>query len=136
MIGFDYGAVMTKNHRLLIIDDSEETVAGLQCYLGKNYEVLTALDGLEGLKLLEEEKKGIVLVITDIVMPNISGGRVIKVLKKKYCGVPVIALTGWGLHPGALAIEAKADVVLQKPIEPRELDRLVGELLKKTDNEL
>jgi DNA-binding response OmpR family regulator len=129
-----FDGAVKKDHRLLVIDDSEETVAGLQWYFSKNYEVLTASDGLEGLKLLEEENEDVDLVITDIVMPNISGVGVIKVLKKKYDGIPVIAFTGWGEHPGALAIEANADAVIEKPIEPSELDRLVGELLNKRPN--
>jgi DNA-binding response OmpR family regulator len=122
---------MGKKYRLLVIDDSEETVAGLEHFFSKNYEVCTAADGMEGLKLFETEKKGFDLVITDLVMPYISGVGVISIIKKKYAGTPVIAITGWGEHPGALATEAQADIVLEKPIELPELDALVTELLKK-----
>ena len=48
---------MEKKYRLLIIDDSEETVAGLKHFFSKTYEVLTAADGMEGLKLFENEKE-------------------------------------------------------------------------------
>ena len=122
---------MEKKHRLLVIDDSEETVAGLQHFFSKKYEVFTAADGMEGLKLFETEEEGFNLVITDLVMPFISGVGVISIIKKKYPGTPVIAITGWGEHPGALATEAQADVVLEKPIELPELDRLVADLLEK-----
>ena len=122
---------MGKKYRLLVIDDSEETVAGLEHFFSKNYEVCTAADGMEGLKLFETEKEGFDLVITDLVMPFISGVGVISIIKKKYAGTPVIAITGWGEHPGALATEAQADIVLEKPIELPELDALVTELLKK-----
>ena len=113
---------MDKKNRLLVIDDSEETVAGLEHFFSKKYEVFTAADGMEGLKLFEMEKEGFDLVITDLVMPFISGVGVISIIKKKYPGTPVIAITGWGEHPGALATEAQADVVLEKPIELPELD--------------
>jgi hypothetical protein len=43
----------------------------------------------------------------------------------------VIAITGWGEHPGALATEAEADLVLDKPFELADLDRHVAELLAK-----
>ena len=33
-------------------------------------------------------------------MPEISGVGVISIIKKKYPGAPVIAITGWGEHPG------------------------------------
>ena len=122
---------MEKKQRLLIIDDSEETVAGLQHFFSEKYDVLTAGDGMEGLKLFENEEQGFDLVITDLVMPYISGVGVISIIKKKYAGIPVIAITGWGEHPGALATEAQADIVLEKPIELPELEKLVDDLLAK-----
>ena len=122
---------MEKKYRLLIIDDSEETVAGLKHFFSKTYEVLTASDGMEGLKIFENAKEGFDLVITDLVMPYISGVGVISIIKKKYAGTPVIAITGWGEHPGALATEAQADIVLEKPIELPELEKLVADLLAK-----
>lgn len=123
--------MMEKKHRLLVIDDSEETVAGLKHFFSKSYNVFTAPDGMEGLKLFETEEEGFDLVITDLVMPFISGVGVISIIKKKYPGIPVIAITGWGEHPGALATEAQADIVLEKPIELPELDQLVSDLLAK-----
>jgi len=126
---------MEKKHRLLIIDDSEETVAGLEHFFSKNYKVFTAGDGMEGLKLFESEKDGFDLVITDLVMPYISGVGVISIIKKKQPRTPVIAITGWGEHPGALATEAQADIVMEKPIELPELDKLVSGLLAKKDRQ-
>jgi len=125
---------MEKKPRLLVIDDSEETVAGLHHFFSKKYEVFTASDGMEGLKFFETEDEGFDLVITDLVMPYISGVGVISIIKKKYPGTPVIAITGWGEHPGALATEAQADIVLDKPIELPELDKLVAEMLAKKES--
>ena len=122
---------MTKKHKLLVIDDSKETVAGLNSFLSQKYDVLTAYNGLDDLKVFETNEASIDLVITDLVMPEISGVGVISIIKKKYPGTPVIAITGWGEHPGALATEAEADVVLDKPFELVDLDRHVAELLAK-----
>ena len=123
---------MDKPLKLLIIDDNEEILAALYDFFSKeNYVVASALDGLEGLKLLEAEKQGFDLVITDIVMPNISGVGVISIVKKKYPDTPVIAITGWGEHPEALAIEAQADLVLEKPFELSTLNEFIKELLAK-----
>jgi DNA-binding NtrC family response regulator len=122
---------MTKKQRLLVIDDSKETVAGLNTFLSQKYEVITAYNGLDGLKAFENVEGTIDLVITDLVMPEISGVGVISIIKKKYPGTPVIAITGWGEHPGALATEADADLVLDKPFELVDLDRHVTELLAK-----
>ena len=120
---------MEDKPKILVIDDSKETVAGLQSFFNNKYEVMTAENGLDGLKYFEEDDNGIDLVITDLVMPDISGVGVISIVKKKYPGIPVIAITGWGEHPEALATEADADLVLEKPFELSELDKHVTDML-------
>ena len=120
---------MEEKARILVIDDSKETVAGLQSFFNNKYEVMTAENGLDGLKHFEDDENGIDLVITDLVMPDISGVGVISIVKKKYPGIPVIAITGWGEHPEALATEADADLVLEKPFELAELDKHVTDML-------
>jgi DNA-binding NtrC family response regulator len=122
---------MEEKPKILVIDDSKETVAGLQSFLTNKYDVLTAENGLDGLKHFEEDDNVIDLVITDLVMPDISGVGVISIVKKKYPGIPVIAITGWGEHPEALATEADADLVLEKPFELAELDKHVSDMLAK-----
>ena len=116
---------------ILVIDDSAETVAGLHNFFDTKYEVLTAANGLDGLKHIEEKETEIDLIITDLVMPDISGVGVISIVKKKYPRIPVIAITGWGEHPEALATEADADLVLEKPFELAELDKSVADLIAK-----
>ena len=122
---------MGEKPRILVIDDSAETVAGLHSFFSEKYDVLTAANGLDGLKQIEENETVIDLVITDLVMPDISGVGVISIVKKKYPAIPVIAITGWGEHPEALATEADADLVLEKPFELAELDKNVSDLLAK-----
>ena len=108
---------MNNPYRLLIIDDNKEILTALADFLSKKkYDVVSASDGLDGLKLLEKEQQGFDLIITDLVMPNISGVGLISIIKKKFPDLPVIAITGWGEHPEALATEAQADRVLEKPI--------------------
>ena len=121
---------MDKPYKLLVIDDNKEILNALYDFFSKKkYEVVSASDGLDGLKLLETEKQGFDLIITDLVMPNISGVGLISIIKKKYPDMPVIAITGWGEHPEALATEAQANRVLEKPFELSELDTLIRELI-------
>ena len=65
---------MVNPYKLLIIDDNKDILTALNDFLSKKkYDVVSASDGLDGLKLLETEKHGFDLVITDLIMPNISG---------------------------------------------------------------
>jgi len=101
---------------ILIIEDDPDvlaTVVKQLDYLG--YDVLTASDGMEGMKKLDGG--GYDLVITDIVMPFISGVGVVTALKEKMPHIPIIAMTGYGKEPEAAAMEQKADVVLAKPVK-------------------
>ena len=121
---------MVNLYRLLIIDDNKEILTALTDFLSKKkYDVVSASDGLDGLKLLETEQQGFDLVITDLVMPNISGVGLISIIKKKFPELPVIAITGWGEHPEALATEAQANRVLEKPFDLSELNTVIRELL-------
>ena len=121
---------MDQSLKLLLIDDDEPVLANL-CYFlrDKKYDVTTASDGLEGLKLFENDQQGFDLVITDIVMPKISGIGLISILKKKYPDTPVIVITGWGEYPEAFATESQADKVLSKPFGLAELDDAINELI-------
>ncbi len=126
---------MSKQYKMLIIDDSQVILGTYNKFFSKkNYLVTTATNGLDGLKQIESEKEGFDVVITDIVMPNISGVGIIAIVKKKYPDTPVIAITGWGEHPEILALEASADKVLEKPIDLIELDKIVVDLIEKKKN--
>jgi DNA-binding response OmpR family regulator len=121
---------MDQSLRLLIIDDDEHVLANLCHFLNdKNYDVTSASDGLEGLRLFENDQQGFDLIITDIVMPKISGMGLISIIKKKSPTTPVIAITGWGEYPGAFATESQADKVLSKPFELSEIDKAINELI-------
>ncbi len=121
---------MEKQFKLLVVDDNEEVLNTISQYLTqKGYLVTSVHNGLEALKLCETEKGGFDLIVTDLVMPNISGVAIIAIVKERYPHVPVIAITGWGEHPEALATEAKADVVLEKPFELDEFNRIIQNLI-------
>jgi DNA-binding response OmpR family regulator len=123
---------MSSLPKVLIIDDTEEVLSALSKYFRqKNYEVITASNGLDGLKMIETETEGIDIIITDLVLPNISGVAVISIAKKKFPELPIIAITGWGEHPESLAKEANADLVMEKPFKLPELEKAARELLNR-----
>jgi len=121
---------MASSHRILVIDDNEEILVTLKNFLRKkNYAVASATNGLDGLKLFESAANEFDLVITDLVMPNISGVAVISIIKKRNPNVPIIAITGYGEQPEALAREAHADIVMEKPFKLNKLIKTIQKLL-------
>ena len=123
---------MSEPYKILIIDDSEEILSALtNFFTQKKYDVISAANGLDGLKHIEAKDAAFDLIITDLVLPNISGVAIISIVKKKFPDIPIIAITGWGEHPEALAKEAHADHVLEKPFKLPELEQLVKKLLNR-----
>ena len=113
---------------ILVIEDDLDVLSMIikhLKYLG--YEVIAAADGMEGLKKLDSG--GYDLVITDIVMPYVSGVGVVTALKEKHPDIPIIAITGYGKEPEAAAMEKKADLVLAKPVKMSILKDFINQLL-------
>ena len=119
---------------ILVIEDDPDVLSMIIKHLVYlNYEVITATDGMEGLKKLDSG--GYDLVITDIVIPYVSGVGVVSALKEKRPDIPVIAITGFGKEPEAAAMEKKADLVLAKPVKMSLLKEYIANLLsQKEDN--
>jgi DNA-binding response OmpR family regulator len=121
---------MEQSLKILIIDDEEPILSNLCYFLNeKGYDVTSASDGLKGLKLFKEDPNGFDLIITDIVMPKLSGMSLISIIKKKSPNTPIIAITGWGEYPEALALESQANKVFSKPFELSEIDKTINDLI-------
>nr|NJM01512.1 response regulator [Desulfobacula sp.] len=121
---------MADPNRLLIVDDNEDILSTFyEFFNSMGYEVKTAVDGFAALKLLRDKSNFFDCLITDLVMPNISGVGLISIVKKEYPHLKIIAMTGYGDQPGALASEAEADVVLFKPIDLFKIENTVSELI-------
>jgi DNA-binding response OmpR family regulator len=115
--------------RLLIIEDDEPVLSMIQDYFEYfDFHIIAVSNGMEGLKMLESEQFD--LVITDVVMPYVSGLGIIAVIKQKTPNLPVIAITGYGKKIEELAVEHQADVVLKKPFKMEKLKDHVMRLLR------
>ncbi len=127
---FTKGHRMADPTRLLIVDDNEDILSTFyEFFNSMGYEVKTAVDGFVALKLLRDKSNFFNCLITDLVMPNISGVGLISIVKKEFPHLKIIAITGFGDHPGALASEAQADIVLFKPIDLFKIEEKVATLL-------
>ena len=121
---------MKSTCRLLIVDDDPSILSLLEIFLkNNNYDVVCVTNSLDGLKQIESGEKSFDLIITDLVMPDISGIGLISILKKEHPEIPIIAITGKGAEPEKLSLEASVDAILQKPFERGSLPRMITSLL-------
>ena len=113
---------------ILVIEDNISLLSVFEQYLEEfGYQVISATDGMEGLKLLDSADYD--LVITDIDLPYVSGIGVISALKGKHPNIPAVAITGYGKEPLEASKEKKADVILNKPFKMPALIRHIEKLL-------
>jgi DNA-binding NtrC family response regulator len=123
-----------KQKTILIVEDDPDVLSAMVKNLEyAGYEIITATDGMEGLKKIKAG--GYSLVITDIVMPYVSGTGVVSTLKTSKPHIPVIAITGYGEIPETVAMEKKADLVLSKPVRMSDLKKHIDKLLDASKSE-
>jgi DNA-binding response OmpR family regulator len=117
--------------RVLIVDDDESIRALLRLTLPtEEYEVIEAVDGEDGLKMLLEADPDLMLL--DWKMPGRHGSLVLDEVKLRRPALPVIVLTSEiQEHHRRLAESLRVDAFLTKPFSPIELletiERLLGE---------
>ena len=119
--------------KILIIDDEPDMVYAVQMRLETSgYQVVTALDGNEGLEKARKENPD--LIILDVMLPNLDGYKISRMLKfdEKYKNIPIIMFTARGQRDDIkLGYEVGVDVYLVKPFEWKVLLEEINKLLDK-----
>ena len=119
-------------HTVLLVDDNAQNLELLEVYMEDVPEVrvVTAMNGLEALKMVEEESPALILL--DIMMPKMSGFEVCKKIKgdPKTRDILVVMVTALN-ETGDVerAAECGTDDFLSKPIDRRALVDLVRNML-------
>ena len=118
-----------EKQKILLIEDEEDNRYFMMHHLQKaGYDVVEAANGEDGLKKIEEAKPD--LVILDVILPGINGWQVLKHLKTKFKGIPVIMLTVKGSDKDKLGgYIIGADYYISKPFNIPLLLRAVEQLL-------
>ena len=117
--------------RILIVEDEPNMVAGLRDnFEFEGYQVITAPDGVAGLKRALAETPD--LVILDVMMPSMSGLDVCRQLKNQRPSIPIIMLTARGQEVDkVVGLELGADDYVTKPFSIRELLARVKAVLRR-----
>ena len=105
---------------ILIVDDEFGPRESLRMILKPLYEVYTASDGQEALRVISERE--IDVVTLDLNMPGLSGIEVLKEIKKLRPDAEVIVITGYGsLGNASEAIRLGAGNFISKPFNVSEI---------------
>jgi PAS domain S-box-containing protein len=115
--------------RILVVDDNVDAARSLEMLLRSlGHETLVVHDGADALRAAPEYRPSIVLL--DIGMPGLDGYEVARRLRAMEGGesLRIVAVTGWGQDSDReKSREAGFDLHLVKPVEPRELVRVLDE---------
>jgi CheY-like chemotaxis protein len=115
--------------RILVVDDNVDAARSLAMLLRSlGHETRVVHDGAEALRAVPEYRPQIVLL--DIGMPGLDGYEVARRLRAMDGGeaLRIVAVTGWGQEADREKSRAAGfDLHLVKPVEPRELVRVLDE---------
>ncbi len=122
---------MTKQSKILVVDDEEDTRELFHIVLSdEGYHVTLAKNGDEALTLFKAGSFD--LVISDIIMPDTDGLQLLEEIRKTGPTVDVIITTGLGQVDAYIkAMSLGAVEYLNKPIDMRELKGIVQKVLTK-----
>lgn len=121
------------NTTILIVDDESRIRKLVKDFLVKeDYEVLEAEDGEKALKIYEENKSKISLIILDVMMPKLDGWSVLRQIRQE-SSVPVIMLTARTEERDELfGFELGVDEYISKPFSPKILVARIKAILNRT----
>jgi DNA-binding NtrC family response regulator len=121
----------TKKERILVVDDSPETLEMLERNLSsEGYEVFITVGVTEAIEFLDDTL--VDLVVSDYKMPKSSGMDLVRYVRENLKNTEVMMITGYATVEGAVeAIKAGAEEYLTKPFTDDELFSAVRRALDK-----
>ena len=119
--------------KIVLVEDEPDILKTLQVFLqSEDFQVLTAVDGMQGLNMAREEEPD--LIILDIMLPKLDGYKVCAMLKldEKYKRIPIVMFTARAQKADKEIGEGVgADAYITKPFDPEALLTTIKELIKK-----
>jgi signal transduction histidine kinase/CheY-like chemotaxis protein len=118
--------------RVLVVDDDRAVARVVAAVLGEHHDVTTASSGREALGMLERHPD-VEVIVCDLMMPEVSGIDLYEslVLVRPELEHRFVFMTGGAFTPAARAfLERVTAPRIEKPFQPEELVRVVGEVLE------
>ncbi len=122
---------MEKRKHILLVEDDESILFGLQDILeSEGYQISTASNGIDGLKLAIENS--IDLLLLDIMLPGMNGFDICKKIKKENSMLPIIMLTAKNSELDKISgLDYGADDYITKPFSLAELLARIRAILRR-----
>jgi len=116
---------------VLLVDDEEVVIdVGVQMLQKFGFNVLSAANGREALEIFERKRDEVLLVILDLIMPDMGGGEVFDRLKEIAPGVNVLLSSGYSLDSKAKDILKRGcSGFIQKPFNMKQLMDKILEII-------
>lgn len=126
---------MAAENMVLIVDDEAMIRESVSVYISKQgYQVITAEDGREALEIFE--KKPIMFIILDLMLPGMSGEEVCQAIRKQ-SRVPIIMLTAKTQEDDILnGLDIGADDYVTKPFSVKQLYARMEAILRRAADDL
>ena len=122
------GPKMKPKSSVLIVDDEFGVRESFRILLKSPYEICTAADGEEALKVVKERK--IDLITLDLNMPKLSGIETLREIRKIDGEVPVIIITGYGTQKDEKeALHYGVTDFISKPFNTSKMISLINRIL-------
>lgn len=119
---------------ILVVDDEARMRKLIKDFLiQKNYNIIEAEDGERALKVYEENKAKINLILLDVMMPKLDGWSVLRQIRQDNKSLPIVMLTARAEEQDELfGFELGVDEYITKPFSPKILVARVEAILKRS----
>jgi two-component system, cell cycle sensor histidine kinase and response regulator CckA len=129
------GDTRSRGHETLLLVEDDRHISDIlaESLGGDGYKVLTAMDGEAGLAMFMQHADGISLVVSDVAMPRMDGGNLVRRIRALCPEMPIILMTGAPGDHGPEGCDAAQPVrTMMKPFSPRLLSRAVRDELDRS----
>jgi two-component system, cell cycle sensor histidine kinase and response regulator CckA len=128
------GEVEDQAKWVLVVDDEPAILDFISAILITNgHKVLTAKTGMEALEKVRGHEKDIVLLLTDVVMPDLNGPHLAEQMSARIPSLRVLFMSGW--EPNVIAHEGafrRGYKTLAKPFSAAALIDAIGMVMRET----
>ena len=119
------------NQRILVVEDMESLLSLMEKTLkSQGFQIITANNGVDGLQIIKNSTEKLDLIITDLIMPNMSGLDMIKNSVDHLNGTKILFVSG---YPDQISIESLTTFpdseVIEKPFTQKQLINKINRLL-------